>query len=72
MKKVKFSNNEVYETYSSEEYDRSNYDIPTLLLRKNAMDFGGAFLYEYNNIFWELAVLKRSLEEAYKKERCGQ
>ena len=60
-KSVKFLEiNIIYYTYSGEEYDRSNNDLPTLLLKLNARDFGGHFKTELMAIYHELNVYKKN------------
>lgn len=50
----------IYYTYSNEDYDRSNDDLPTLLLKSNARDFGGYFRTELMAIYYELYVYKKN------------
>lgn len=60
-KSVKFiETNIIYYTYSGEEYDRSNDDLSTLLLKLNARDFGGYFRTELMAIYHELYVYKKN------------
>ena len=60
-KSISFSDNfTLHETYSKEEYDRSNLDIPSLLIRINARDFGGQWCIELQNIEFELNFIKRT------------
>jgi hypothetical protein len=50
--------NKVYETYTEEEYDRSNNNIPSLLLKMNAMDFGGKYYDDYMLICDEIRIYR--------------
>lgn len=50
---------ELLETYSSSEYDRTNDDLPSYLLKLNSRDFGGIYTRQFHNIFHELNVYKK-------------
>lgn len=67
MKKVTFFDYPIiWTTYSSYEYDRVNGDLPTLLLKFNAKDFGGEYMYQLNKVYNELNVYKNTeMKEAF-------
>jgi hypothetical protein len=50
----------IYSTYSPDEYDRRNNDIPTFLLKVYAKDFGGKYLKKLNEIYDELFMYKNT------------
>jgi hypothetical protein len=68
MKRVSFCDYDIIcSTYSADEYDRSNNDLPTLLLKYNAKDFGGEYMYELNNIYDDLMHYKNTeMKEAFE------
>jgi|688.fasta_scaffold511717_2 hypothetical protein len=54
-------------TYSSDEYDRSNDDMPTFLLKLNASNFGGKYLKQLKEIHIELFRYKNTdMKEAFE------
>ena len=53
--------NQVHETYTKEEYDRTNDDLPTLLLQSNAMNFGGKYYYDLMNVYREITNYRKTL-----------
>lgn len=53
--------NQVYETYNKEEYDRTNDDLPTLLLQSNAMNFGGKYYYDLMIVYNEIINYRKTL-----------
>lgn len=58
-KTVTFSENvTLYETYSKEEYDRKNTNMPSLEIKVNAKLFGGGWLRQLKNIQISLDYLK--------------
>lgn len=58
---VKFSDEiTLYETYSKEEYDRKNADMPSLEIQVNANLFGGFWTRRLKNIEFDLNYLKRT------------
>jgi hypothetical protein len=67
-KKVRFCNYDIFSsTYSSDEYDRSNDDMPTFLLKLNARDFGGKYIKQLNEIYNELFRYKNTdMKEAFE------
>lgn len=68
MKTVSFSDYDIIcSTYSYDEYDRSNDDLPTFFLKVNAKDFGGNFLKELNEIYDELFKYKNTeMKDAFE------
>lgn len=57
----------IWSTYSSEDYDRSNDDLPCLLLKLNAKDFGGYYRKELESIYNELNIYKNTeMKEAFQ------
>ena len=63
MKSVQFNLdlNKVHETYNHEDYDRTNNDLPTLLLQSNAMNFGGKYYYDLMNVYREISNYRQTL-----------
>lgn len=74
MKKVTFCDYDIiYSTYSNDEYDRKNDDLPTLLLKLNAKDFGGKYMYELNDIYDDLMQYKHTeMKEAFETSQMYQ
>lgn len=68
MKRVTFFEYPIiWYTYSAEEYDRSNDDLPCLLLKFNARDFGGYYTKELETIYQELNMYKNTeMKEAFE------
>jgi hypothetical protein len=68
MKRVSFAEYDIIcSTYSLDEYDRSNDELPTLLLKINARDFGGQFIKELDEIYNELFRYKNTeMKEAFE------
>lgn len=68
MKRVNFTDYDIIcSTYSPDEYDRSNDDMPTFLLKLNARDFGGEFIKELDAIYNELFRYKNTeMKEAFE------
>lgn len=75
MKKVTFFEYPIiWSTYASNDYDRSNDDLPTFLLKMNARDFGGYYTKELETIYHELNVyknteMKKAFETGYMYRR---
>lgn len=67
-KKVSFCDYDtIYSTYSSNEYDRGNDDMPTFLLTVNAKDFGGKYMKQLSEIYNELFRYKNTdMKEAFE------
>jgi hypothetical protein len=62
---VKFAEYVVlYETYSKDEYDRSNRDIPSFKIQSNATSIGGMWTKQFNKIKNELEKIR--LYEMYQ------
>lgn len=62
---VKFADYVIlYETYSKDEYDRSNRDIESFKIQSNAINFGGIWMKQLNKIKSELEKIR--LYEMYQ------
>jgi len=60
-KKVTFCAYElIHYTYSRDDYDRGNDDLPTLILKSNAMNFGGEYMNALRDIYDELYEYKNT------------
>ena len=51
--------NQVFFTYDKNEYDRSNDDLPTYYLKRNAEKLGGKYKVEYVQMYNELKEFKK-------------
>lgn len=64
-KSIRFSDFAIlYETYSKEEYDRKNKDLPSLLVEINARNFGGHWNEKLRFIESELNYMKQKEMQA--------
>ena len=61
-----FDMNQVFFTYDKNEYDRSNDDLPTYYLKRNAEKLGGRYKIEYIQIFNELKEFKKTMIDLNK------
>jgi hypothetical protein len=68
MKTVTFCDYDIISsTYSADEYDRSNDDMPTFVLKLNANNFGGEYLKQLKEIYNELFRYKNTdMKDAFE------
>lgn len=68
IKQVRFCDYDIISsTYSADEYDRSNDNMPTFVLKLNANNLGGEYLKQLKEIYNELFRYKNTdMKEAFE------